>query len=130
MSTSFVIVVYHAPYGHESAYHALRFAETVIAMGQCIEQVFFYQDGTLHANALNLPPSDEINLQQRWQSLQQQAGFPLHCCISAAIKRGVISSEDQQDCALPSHNLAAGFTNVGLPALMEAMTQAEQVVEF
>ena len=130
MSTSFVIIVYQAPFGHASAYHALRFAETVITMGHRIEQVFFYQDGTLHANALIHPPMDEINLQQRWQTLQQQAGFPLHCCVSAAVKRGVVSSEDQQDCALPTHNLAAGFTNVGLPALMEAMAQAEQVVEF
>lgn len=130
MKTSFVIIVYHAPYGHESAYHALRFAETVLAMGHRIEQVFFYQDGALHANQLNHPPTDEINFQQRWLALQQQAGCPLHSCISAAIKRGVVGIDDQLECALPTHNLATGFTNVGLPALMQAMSQAQQVVEF
>ncbi|MFA0521175.1 DsrE family protein, partial [Vibrio sp. 10N.222.55.E8] len=54
----------------------------------------------------------------------------LETCVAAALRRGVVSSEEAVQHQLSSSNLAAGFTQVGLGSLAEALLTQDRVVQF
>lgn len=120
MQQCFVLCVHQAPWGGCRSQLALRFARAALAAGHQIQQVFFYQDGVHHADGMRVVPRDEVDLVQAWQALQQTHNLALVCCIGAAQKRGV--------CAESS--LVEGFELEGLGAWVQAIEQADKVVEF
>ncbi len=82
--------------------------------GHEVHCVFFYQDGVSQSNALCAPASDELDLTAAWQQLAKEWQLNLVNCVSAALRRGVLSAQDAKDNAKASANLAAGFTMGGL----------------
>jgi tRNA 2-thiouridine synthesizing protein D len=130
MKKKFVLVVHQPPYGQQGAYTALRFAEQVIDLSHHIEQIFFYQDGVYNASELLCPQSDELNLAKRWHKLHIDYNVPLICCSAAALRRGIISPDEQKDYQLPSSNTAPAFVFSGLGELVKAMNNCDKLVQF
>lgn len=123
MSTTLFLIT--AAPTHKSAWYALKLAQALINQQQDI-RVFFYQDAVHIANRLIWQPDDQCHLQKEWQSL----GIALPVCVSAALARGVSDIENAQRHHLTQHNLADGFSLVGLGELADAVTHADRILQF
>ncbi|QQX78269.1 sulfurtransferase complex subunit TusD [Shewanella sp. KX20019] len=128
--SKFIIQVNSPAYGSSSSYNAFRFAEAALKNGHHIEKVFFYQDGVLNTNHLNSPASDEFDLGQAWQSLSGTYNVPLVNCVSAALRRGVLSQTDAKENQLPHWNMEPPFIMGGLGELVIGIESADRLVSF
>lgn len=122
----YVLAIKSPIYGKQGAFLAYQFAETLLAKGHHIDQIFFFQDGVSNGNAYVNPANDEINLQQLWQALSMQHQIPLHLCVAASQRRGVVDTFTSSDAK--QHNLAEGFVIAGLGEFMAATLKADRVI--
>lgn len=129
-SLTYTLVVNSPVYGRQSARSAYQFALALIAQGHQLVSVFFYQDGVSNATALSVPANDEFDLVKAWQSLAKEHNIRLETCVAAALRRGIVSSEEAKLHSLPQCNLADGFTQAGLGSLAEAMLTQDRVIQF
>lgn len=113
----YVLAVKQPVYGSQAAVLALQLAETLLAKGHTIRQIFFFQAGVSNANRWVDPASDELNLVQAWQQLAQQHHLNLHLCISGAARRGIVPA-----------SLADGFTLAGLGEFSQAVLTADRLL--
>ena len=114
MGLNFAIVVSGPAYGTQAASSAYRFAQAVLASGHAIIGVFFYQDGVMNASFLHSPATDEDDLHQLWCQLAIQEQIPLHTCIAAAQRRGILDSVLATESGKGSSNVQAPFLLSGL----------------
>ncbi|GIU46808.1 sulfurtransferase TusD [Shewanella sairae] len=128
--SKFIIQVNSAAYGSAASYSAYRFAKSALESGHCIEKIFFYQDGVLNTNQLNSPASDEFNLQQAWVDLHNEYGVALINCVSAALRRGVLSEVEAIENQLSHWNMQAPFIMGGLGELVTGIETADRLVSF
>ncbi len=126
----FTIVVQAAPYSHQSADTALRFARALLSQGHRLHRVFFYADGVQCANGLAAPPQDEANIPRQWQTLAEEHELDLVVCIAAAVRRGVLDANEARRYEKDGCSLAAGFELSGLGQLAEATAVSDRVVTF
>jgi len=117
-------------YNTQAAYSAYQFAQSALAAGHTISQVFFYQDGATHGTALSLPLSDEFNAVDAWSAIAQQHSIPLVACISAAERRGIVGDEQASEAGLKTKNLHSAFVIEGLGSLQQASFEADRTVTF
>ena len=129
MST-FTLLVTSAPYTSQNAYSAYRFALAAVASSHQIKGIFFYQGGTLNGSALQLLPSDEFNLHHAWKHISSEHNIPLLVCVSAAIKRGIINTQDADEFDQVHHSLSPQFQSVGLGDLAILLTNSDRLVQF
>ncbi|MBE1275918.1 sulfurtransferase complex subunit TusD [Enterovibrio baiacu] len=130
MSLNYVLVVSAPVYGRQASLSAYRFAQAVIEKGHTLTRVFFYQDGVSNASSLTVPANDEFDLVSAWQALSSAHGVELETCVAAALRRGQISDDEAKQHALPTSNMAKGFTQAGLGGLSESLLTADRVVQF
>lgn len=123
---NYVLVVKQPIYGSQGAFLAYQFAQALIQQQHQISQIFFYQAGVNNGNAFVYPANDEFNLQQAWQQLAKQHNIPLHLCIAAAQRRGVVNSQSAQ--TKEQQNLAQGFQLAGLGEFSQALLLADRVI--
>lgn len=122
----YVIAIKQPVYGSQGAFSAYQFARQVIAQGNDISQIFFFQDGVSNGNKFVYPANDEFNLVKAWQALSQQHKVPLNLCVAASQRRGVV---DKLTAFSPEEtNLAEGFVIAGLAEFIMATLQADRVV--
>jgi tRNA 2-thiouridine synthesizing protein D len=117
-----VVLVEAAPLTSQRNSTAYRFCNACLQAGQTIEQVFFFGDGTLTANLMNHPPQDEINWTDRWAKWSSTHQIPLKCCITSAMRRGIVSENESN-----GHH---AFEITGLGQMMAAIKQAHRVIQF
>ncbi|WP_299794828.1 sulfurtransferase complex subunit TusD [uncultured Shewanella sp.] len=128
--SKFIIQVNGAAYASSASYNAYRFAEAALESGHQIERVFFYQDGVLNTNTLNSPASDEFNLTEAWISLNNRYGTQLVNCVSAALRRGVLSKSEASENQLNQWNMDKPFEMGGLGELVTGIEAADRVISF
>ena len=125
---NYVIAVKSPVYGHQGAFLAYQVAFSLLKQGHAISQIFFFQEGVSHGNAAVYPASDEFHLQQAWQALAQQYRIPLHLCVAASQRRGVV---DELTAKQPQQaNLAAHFVIAGLGEFITAVLKADRVISL
>ncbi|MBT1445444.1 sulfurtransferase complex subunit TusD [Shewanella sp. JM162201] len=129
MST-FIIQVSGAAYGSAAPVHALAFAKAAIAGGHQILRVFFYQDGVFNTSSLGTPASDEFNVYQAWREFSREYSVPLVNCISAALRRGMLSKEEADIHGLPHWNVDDIIDNGGLGELITGIAKADRLMCF
>jgi tRNA 2-thiouridine synthesizing protein D len=127
---SYTLLVNGPVYGSQSARSAYQFAVALLIQGHKLKSVFFYQDGVSNGSALTVPANDEFDLASAWQALAIEHGISLETCVAAALRRGVISSEEAEQHQLSGSNLAPSFTQAGLGSLSEALLTQDRVVQF
>ncbi|VEJ09312.1 sulfurtransferase complex subunit TusD [Actinobacillus delphinicola] len=123
----YVLAVSGANYGQQSAFTALQFAQALVKQGHQIQQIFFMQDGVSNANKFVSPANDEFNLLKAWQAFHQQYQVPLHLCIAAAQRRGVV---DEITSATSEISVASPFILAGLGEFMQASLTCDRVLQF
>jgi tRNA 2-thiouridine synthesizing protein D len=109
---------------------AYRFCHACLQAGQTIEQVFFFGDGTLTANLLSHPPQDEINWTERWSKWACTHQIPLKCCITSAMRRGIVGETDSHFNTQAHYSCHSAFEVTGLGQMMMAMKQADRIIQF
>jgi tRNA 2-thiouridine synthesizing protein D len=128
--SKFIIQVNGSVYGSTASFRALSFCQSALANGHQVINVFFYQDGVTNSNALTCPASDEIDMHSKWQSLSSQHSIPLTNCVSAALRRGVLSAQDATENGKPQWNSSDAFTMGGLGELVVGIEQADRLISF
>lgn len=122
----YVLAVKQPVYGSQGAYLAYQFALALLAAQHEISQIFFFRNGVSNGNELVYPANDEFNLVHAWQKLQQEYDVPLHLCIAASQRRGIV---DKLTALSPQKtNLAPGFTITGLGEFSKAVLEADRVI--
>ena len=122
----YVLAIKSPIYGKQGAFLAYQFAEALIEKGHEITQIFFFQDGVTNGNALVYPASDEVNLKKCWQDFAVLHQIPLHLCVAASQRRGIVGTLTAEN---PENiNLAEGFTIAGLGEFISATLKAERVI--
>ena len=72
------------------------------------------------------PANNEFNLTQAWQALSAQHHIPLHLCVAASQRRGVVDALTAKET--DKTNLAEGFEITGLGEFMAMVLKADRVV--
>lgn len=123
---NYVLAVKSPVYGKQGAYLAYQFAQALIEKGHCLTQIFFFQEGVSNGNAFVYPANDEVNLQKCWLDFSKAHNVPLHLCVAASQRRGVVDEMIAKEAA--HHNLAEGFVIAGLGEFMAATLKADRVI--
>ncbi|MEJ2418878.1 MAG: sulfurtransferase complex subunit TusD [Exilibacterium sp.] len=124
------LAIYGAPYSSQASSSAYRFALAALRQGHRIHRLFFYADGVQNATALASPPQDEVHLQERWQQMARDYQIDMVVCVAAALRRGIINSEEAQRYQKPAANLLPGFDISGLGQLLEAAVSSDRLITF
>ena len=103
---------------------AINYVKAAISADITIMGVFFYQDGVMHANQHINIASDEYQAIKHWQKLHKEHHLPLHICVTAAEKRGIVCE------AINDDKINDVFTVSGLGELVELTTKASRLVQF
>lgn len=125
-----MLLVCRAPYTHQSADTALKFAESLVGKEHIIEQVFFYHDGVYVASELNSPEQAERNITKSWAEFSRSNNIELVACSHSAMKRGILDQQfaRQSDHAHP--NLHPQFKLAGLGQFVDAVNKSDRMVSF
>ena len=126
---NFCITVRSAPQ-NSSHILALKICESLIRLGNTIDQVFFYEDGVLAASCFNLPDQDDIQITSRWKALSISANIPLYVCVAAALKRGVVDQAEAESNQLQSANLSDRFEITGLGQWVTTLGEDTKLLTF
>ncbi|OOF67997.1 sulfurtransferase complex subunit TusD [Rodentibacter caecimuris] len=122
----YVLAVKSPIYGKQGAFLAYQFAQALLQKGHRITQIFFFQEAVSNGNFFVYPATDEFNLQRAWQALSSQYQIPLHLCVAASQRRGVVDRQSARD---PQQiNLADRFVIAGLGEFMAEILKADRVI--
>lgn len=119
--TRFGLLLTSNGFASQSLASALQFAKAALQLGNTIEHVFLYQDAVYNVAADIDLPSDEADLSIELAAFCQQHEIPLLFCITAAEKRGVVSTEKPAK---------AGYTAAGLAEFAMRQTNIDKLIQF
>ncbi|BAJ02258.1 sulfurtransferase complex subunit TusD [Shewanella violacea] len=128
--SKFIIQVNGAAYPSSASYNAYHFTKSALESGHEVIRVFFYQDGVFNTNGLNSPASDEFDLTRAWVALSEKYQVDLVNCVSAALRRGIISETEAKESHVSHWNMQAPFTMGGLGELVTGLEVADRLVSF
>ena len=126
----FSLVVSTSPASSQSAMTAYQFARAAVSQGHEIYRVFFYGDGVLNANSLSISPQDETNLPQAWHNFLANNEIDSVACVSSALVRGILSSQESKRHKMADMSLCASTQIAGLGQLVDAALQSDRLVSF
>ena len=128
---NFSLFITGSPTTTRACHTALDFARTIVnSTDHQLDGVFFYEEATLIASLLSMPPRDEYNIRDEWQALAKEFDVPLYVCIAAAVRRGVINETEATRYELGSANLADGYQLEGLGTLVSLSNESDKIVRF
>ncbi len=126
----FSIVVHSAPYSSAAANSALMFCQAVLDQGHEIYRLFFFRDGVHNVSSLAITPQDECDIQRKWEELIVSYNIDSVACVTSALKRGVIDSQEATRYEKPCPNIRAGTEIGGLGQLVDAALISDRVISF
>lgn len=125
----FAIAVFSAAHAPSSR-RALRFAQAVLTGGHEIVRLFFYQDGVYSAANNIVAPQDEQDIARQWREWVSQHQLDGVVCIAAALRRGVLNTEEATRYQRSAVNLDAPWALSGLGQLHDAAQAADRLICF
>ncbi|WP_302721951.1 sulfurtransferase complex subunit TusD [Gilvimarinus gilvus] len=126
----YTVVVMGAPEGSQSSRTALAFCHALVDQNHTLERIFFYADGVHNASMLVTPPQDEQNLPADWSNFIQQYDVDAVVCIAAALRRGIMDTDEQSRYQKSAANLSAAFSLSGLGQLIAATASSDRTITF
>ncbi|MEI6858990.1 MAG: sulfurtransferase complex subunit TusD [Shewanella sp.] len=128
--SKFIIQINGMAYSSSASYNAYHFTKSALESGHEIIRVFFYQDGVFNTSSFNSPASDEFDLTSSWIKLSELYRLELVNCVSAALRRGIISETEAKENHLCHWNMQAPFSMAGLGELITGIEDADRLVSF
>ena len=126
----YAIQINTSPNDSNIGYVAYQFIESALKSEHEVFRVFFYQEGVYHAFKYSTPPDDELKMTQKWTALASKYNVDLVVCISAAQRRGLLSTDEAKRQKKQGDDLANGFRISGLGQLVEAILLTDRFIEF
>ena len=126
----FNILVNEGPYTHQASDTAYQFAKAAVDAGHEVIRVFFYHDGVYNANRLSTPPVDERDVVNQWVRLAREHQVELAVCITASLKRGVLSDQSANRYGKNSDNIGQDFKVAGVGYFIEGSIIADRTLIF
>lgn len=110
---------------------ALSLAQAIIASGHSLYRLFFYRDGVMIANnGSRIRPAHEATLHRDWQLFIQNNNLDAVACVSAAVRRQLVSEEEAQSTTSTYEHVSPTFHVAGLGQLADALANSDRVVSF
>jgi len=106
------ILITSSPFEGDTALRALAFIQGVIDNGDVVNNVFFYSEGVHHCNSLMLKTGDELFAYDGWKALAADHNVNLMVCITAAVKRGIVSEMEAKENGMAHANLTAPLSKL------------------
>jgi tRNA 2-thiouridine synthesizing protein D len=106
---------------------ALSLAQAIVDSQHTLYRLFFYREGVMLAqknSTRSLPP------QNAWQQFVHDNDLDAVVCVSAAVRRGLVSEQGSQSTALAYEHIASGFQVSGLGQLADALANSDRIVSF
>ncbi len=103
---------------------AINIITAALTQGVDVIGVFFYQNGVINANKNIEIPTDEFQCLNAWRQLHQHYNLPLHLCVTAGEKRGLLVADTDTE------NIDPAFTISGLGELVELANQADRILQL
>ncbi len=125
----FAIAVFSAAHAPSSR-RALLFAQAALAGGHEIVRLFFYQDGVYSAANNIVAPQDEQDIARKWREFVSQHQLDGVVCIAAALRRGVLNTEEATRYQRSAVNLDVPWALSGLGQLHDAIQAADRLICF
>ena len=125
----FAIAIFSAAHAPSSR-RALLFAQAALAGGHEIVRLFFYQDGVYNASASVVTPQDELDVPRQWRAFVTDHQLDGVVCIAAALRRGVLNTEEATRYQRSAVNLDAPWALSGLGQLHDAAQAADRLICF
>ncbi|OPA88789.1 sulfurtransferase TusD [Pseudomonas fluorescens] len=125
----FAIALYSAAHAPSSR-RALLFAQAALAGGHEIVRLFFYQDGVYSASNSIVAPQDEQDIARQWREFVSRHQLDAVVCIAAALRRGVLNSEEATRYQRGAVNVDAPWALSGLGQLHDAIQAADRLICF
>ena len=120
----FSLLVSADPTQSVTAEQAYQFSKAALASGHEVYRIFFYQAGTLAADAKLL--IGDTNLAEQWAKLSAQKSLELCLCPASAERHGLTDASAHKSASLPHPAFVFG----GLAQLVDAYQQSDRVVSF
>ncbi len=128
-SLSYTLILTQSAAQYESNQTAQSLVAELIAAGNIIDRVFFYQDAVYTGLESQVAGQGLESSSQGWLDLQQQQSFPLQICIANGLRRGIIDQAEATRYA-KSANLQQGFQLCGLGELAEACQSSDRIIRL
>ncbi|SBT81889.1 Sulfurtransferase TusD [secondary endosymbiont of Trabutina mannipara] len=132
MNLNYCIMITATAYEKQNSIIALQFTKTLLESNNHISTIFFYQNGVNNANSLITSAIDEIDLILAWCELAKKYKIRLDICVSAAIRRGLVKTE--QTIMLNKKNKIGNFQNyfnlVSLSYFAQALFFCDRFIQF
>ena len=125
----FAIAVFSAAHAPSSR-RALLFTQAALAGGHEIVRLFFYQDGVYNASNNIVAPQDEQDIARQWRDFVSQHELDGVVCIAAALRRGVLNTEEATRYQRSAVNLDAPWALSGLGQLHDGAQAADRLICF
>ncbi|MBL4882062.1 MAG: sulfurtransferase complex subunit TusD [Oleispira sp.] len=124
---SYTIILTQSPALSESHLTAQGLVSELIAQGDKIDRIFFYQDAAFVGLKSQIPGQGLQPSYQGWLDLQQKQNFPLQICIANALRRGIVDKTEAQryQCL---ETLQAGFQLSGLGEIADACQSSDRII--
>ncbi len=123
----YTLILTHSPSQLESNLTAQTLVAEIIAAGDSVDRIFFYQDACFVGLESQVPGQGLETGFLGWQQLNEEYQVPLQICIANGLRRGVLNeAEAQRYQASPT--LHSSFTLVGLGELAEANQQSDRII--
>ncbi|MEH6445459.1 MAG: sulfurtransferase complex subunit TusD [Oceanospirillaceae bacterium] len=126
----FSILLYASQSSAQSEQSALRFTRSALQQGHKIHRVFFYGESVNAISSFKVTPRDEVDITDQWLLLAQKADIDLVVCIAAAVRRGILDTQEAQRHEKKSANIKEGFNLSGLGQLADAIIQSDRLITF
>ena len=126
---SYTLILNHSPIQYESNLTAQSFVKELIASGEIIDRVFFYQDAVYVGLKSQIPGQGLEASYKGWLDLQIMQEFPLQLCIANSLRRGIL---DEAEAARYSRsaNMIDGFELSGLGEIAEACQSSDRIIRL
>ena len=126
---SYTFILTQSPVQYESNQTAQSLVAEVIAAGDTVDRVFFYQDAVYIGLQSQIPGQGLEASYQGWLTLQKMHHFPLQLCIANSLRRGIV---DEAEAARYSQsaNLKTGFQLSGLGEIAEACQSSDRIIRL
>lgn len=109
---------------------ALEFARSLLRNQHTIHRIFFYGDGVLLANSTNVFPQDEQDVHTAWRSFIAENKIDAVTCIAAALRRGILNTEEKNRYQKTAAVLAPEYDLSGLGQLIDAAAHSDKLITF
>lgn len=115
----------------KGASSALALAKAIVHSEHTLYRLFFYRSGVMLAKKTSSASrAPDLSIASSWQHFVSEHNVDAVVCVSAAVRRALVSEEESHSTTLEFANIASSFQVSGLGQLADALANSDRVVSF